>query len=205
LVGLNTGASESGAFFGLQRLTEISTEIGLAISVVMLSVGVRSSSNDDTNQNSARVMRVSILVFAGMSLLLVVFSNPIIRILLGEDYIGHVSLFPILILGTFIGTVWTMLFPSLSLVTSPLYVLKLFTLCFIVNLLITFPLTYYHGIHGGAWSTVIVNAFTTGIFLASYWKKFSIPATSFLFIRFDDVNFEKLIAAITKFKSRWKS
>lgn len=188
----NLGVSNAGIFFGLQRLTEVITEVGLAVSVVLLSHNARAKSSETAARDTAASMRVSIFVFSLMAVTMSVLSPFLVPIILGQKFSGHEILFVVLLLGTLFGSVWTILFPSLSVAASPQIVLKILAIGMLINAAFTFPLAHYFGLTGAAWSTVIVNLIISWMFLRSYKVHFQLGYKEFLFAHPTDIGLDRI-------------
>lgn len=198
VVAYSTDSAAAGLFFGLQRLTEVVTEVGLAISVVLLSHNVRSTSAQDAASNTATSVRISVAVFIIISTAMVTTSSYFVPVLLGRGFGGHELLFAVLVLGTLFGSVWTMLFPSLCVAVGSTTALKVLAASLPANILVTAVASWYWGLTGAAWSTILINALISWAFLRSYTLKFDIPMRAFLVVKASDFPIEKVQAKLLR-------
>lgn len=178
----------AGLFFSLQRLTEIITEVGMAIAVVAFSYSVRAKSVNDALEGSAAMSRVAMVLFTLISVAMVASSSISVPLLLGARFAVDGWLFPLLVGTTLIGAPWTILFPSLSVVLSPARVLLLMLPGVSLNILTALPLTRAYGLEGAALSMLLSNLVLTGSFLVLYKVKFGIPMNRFLVIGRSDLS-----------------
>lgn len=180
--------ASSGLFFGLQRLTEVITEIGMAVAVVAFSYTVRAKSEADALDSTTKSTRICISFFALLSAVLVVFSEQIIPITLGSKFEGNDELFLLLLIATLFGSIWSILFPSLSATASPTIVLFLLVPGVSLNILSLPPLIAMMGLNGAAISMAASNLVITVLFLNYYRIKFKVPPYIFLIPSRDDIN-----------------
>jgi O-antigen/teichoic acid export membrane protein len=188
LVVSQTSASDAaGTFFALQRLTEIITEVGLAIAVVAFSYSVRSSSTREAVDSSAAMLRTSMLLFTAVSVTMIATADVTVPLLLGSQFSSEGWLFTLLVVATLSGAPWTILFPSLSVVLSPFRVFLLMLPGVLLNIVTAKPLTVAYGLNGAALSMLISNVVLTLSFLLVYKIAFSVPIHRFLIINRDDL------------------
>ncbi|HDS1218206.1 hypothetical protein ABE583_16020 [Stenotrophomonas sp. TWI143] len=188
LVVSHTSASDdAGTFFALQRLTEIITEVGMAIAVVAFSYSVRSSSTKEAVDSSAAMLRTSMLLFTVVSVAMIATADVSVPLLLGSQFSADGWLFVLLVAATLSGAPWTILFPSLSVVLSPFRVFLLMLPGVMLNIVTAKPLTEAYGLNGAAISMLISNVVLTLSFLLVYRVAFSVPIHRFLIINRDDL------------------
>lgn len=192
----------AGAFFALQRLTEIMTEVGTAVSVVIFSHNVRSTSNQDAAKNTAKIARLTILLFVIISFTLAISSPWSVPVLLGKQYAGHTQLFLLLLLATLAGALFVLLLPNLAVVTSPILVFWTFMPGLLLNAALTYPLVSRFGAEGAALAMFIGNVVVNATFLGVYKKKFGIHPLEFLIPQKSD--FSGLVSKVQKFTKKRK-
>jgi O-antigen/teichoic acid export membrane protein len=193
-----SSAENAGLFFALQRLTDVITEVGLAVAVVIFSHNVRAKSSGDAVQATAHSTRISFFVFTLMAIGLALTAHWTVPLALGTKFAGHTDVFVIVLAGTLIASVWTLLFPSLSVVTSPLTVFLLFIPGLSLNVAIIYPLMNWFGLAGAAWSMLIANIVLTASFLAVYKIRFGVSPRDFLIPTPTD------FAAVSKLAKKFK-
>ena len=186
-IGHFVDARHSGLFFALQRFTEIITEVGMAVSVVIFSHNVRAETPEEAVKGTAHSTRVCFMIFVVIAACIAISSPWSVPLLLGAKFAGNTALFQVILLATLIGSVWTILFPSLSVVSSPTKVFVLFIPGLGANILLVYPLMLQFGLLGAALSMVAANAILTGTFLAYYNRRFGIPPRDFLLPRMSDL------------------
>jgi O-antigen/teichoic acid export membrane protein len=179
--------SDAGSFYGVMRLTEVITEIGLAVAVVVFSSSVRASSLVDAVSNAARSTRVSLALFTVITAAGLLCADWILPLLLGEGFAGETRLFRLVLLGTLAGSVWTILFPGLSAVVSPSVSSRIFAPNVIVALVLTWAFYGFAQLEGVAWAYLLTNLALSATFLAVYRLRFDAPVSAFLILRREDV------------------
>lgn len=178
---------EAGHFFGTRRLTEIITEIALAISVVMFSNNVRAHSREDALLDAASSTRIAFTIFSIVALVSYFAAPILIRIFLGEDFVGQVHIFRILLLGTLFGTIWTMIFPSLTAIESPLVAFFVFVPNLLLAGILSFLFYKLGGAEGVAWGTVLVQGLISLSFLAVFKFRHHIRMRDFIIVKKNDI------------------
>lgn len=173
---------QAGLFYGVKRLTEILTEVGLAIAVVLFSRSVRSERSEDAIPAIAYSTRISFAFFAVVSVLSIAFADVVVPVALGSKYVGYENLFRVLLLGTLAGTIWTIIYPNLAALATPLLAFSLFVPNLALGGLVTYVLYQYYGMAGAAWGMVIAQTALSISFLVVFKIKFNAPILSFVLI-----------------------
>lgn len=179
-------ADAVGIFFALQRLTEVITEVGLAISVVMFSHSVRAASGEEAARQAAHSSRIAVVVFACIAAVLGVTAPWSVPLMLGDKFAGNTSLFVLILAATLAGSVWTMVYPSLSVITSPLTVFLLFIPGLAINVALIIPLMDAFGLDGAAMAMLIGNLVLSLSFLIVFRRRFGVPIRDFVAIGAED-------------------
>jgi len=190
--------AEVGYFFGLQRLSEILTEVGLAVAVVVFSHNVRAASKSEAVETAAFSMRVSFLFLFLISIVLFAFSDFLVPLALGKEFAGDTTLFRVVLVASLLGSIWTILYPSLSAITSPMTSFWIFLPNVMVNCVSVWVLYQMFGIMGAAYSLLIVNTTLSISFLIAFNRLYGAPIASFLLLRKGDLSVPK-IAKLAKF------
>jgi O-antigen/teichoic acid export membrane protein len=171
---------EVGVFFGLQRTTEVLTEIGLAVAVVVFSQNVRSEVQSEALDTAAKSTRMSFVFFSFLSLIAYVLAHYILQYGFGPTLHHQESLFRIILIGTLFGSIWTILYPSLSAIASPLTTFYIFLPNFAISFGAIWLLYRFFGIEGAGWATVVTNASISLSFILYFKYKFHVPVRDFL-------------------------
>src|SRR5690606_4633632 len=178
---------EIGVFYGLQRLTEVLTEIALAVALVGFSQSVRESSVEVAVRDAAHSTRVSFGIFGTMALVAAALAPWLVPLALGDSFSGTSGLFRVILIGTLAGSLWTMLFPSLSAIASPGLCVRIF----LPNVLFGGTLSALAylglGVTGIAWGFAATHILLSVSFLFAFRLKYSIPISSFLIPRADEM------------------
>jgi O-antigen/teichoic acid export membrane protein len=173
-------AESSGLFFTLQRLTEIITEVGVAISAVVFSHSVRAKNAKDAVHLAAESTRISFAIFIAISVVLAIGGKWFLPLVIGKEFHGETMLFLLILLATLAGSVWTMLIPNLSVAAPPSHALLILAPGLVINLITIKPMMNWLGIPGAAISMIVSNVIITASFLFVYKLRFGVPARSFL-------------------------
>ncbi|ADU13861.1 lipopolysaccharide biosynthesis protein [Asticcacaulis excentricus] len=179
------GGEVSGAFYASRRLTEVLTEVGLAVSVVLFSQNVRTSDVKASVASASYYTKFSFSLFMFLTALALPLAKFIVPIALGHQYASHVYLFQIILIGTLIGTLWTIVYPTVSAISSPITVCKIFLPNLVLSICISLVAHYFYGPNGVAWGFIVSNTVLSLSFL-SYFKcqhgqtlrSFLIPSSS---------------------------
>lgn len=182
-----SGADASGVFFAIHRLTEIVTEVALAVAVVLFSKNVRGGGIENALSKSAEASRVSFFLLMIICAILWVGGEHFVRIVLGARYINTETLFSVLLASTLAGVVWTVLFPSLSVILTPTWMLVAFVPGLVANLVSIKPLLSTYGVVGAAFSSLIGNIVCSATVLLLIKGKYKISIYSFLILSGDDI------------------
>lgn len=179
LIGYRAGVTESGLFFGLQRLTEVLTEVGVAVSVIMFSNNIRSTSPVEAARQTARATRTTFAILFVLACCFSLVSPWLVPQILGPKFEGHIELTLLLVVGTLLGVPWTMLFPSLSVASTPRAVFVLFLPGITIGLIMTLISLSFMGVKGGAVGLLFGNLCLSLTFAAKYQSMHGIPIKSF--------------------------
>lgn len=182
------GSELAGAYFSLVRLTEVVTEVGLAVSVVMLSY---SSANVLTGlESNARSSRITLLFLALLSSLFMVFNEFFITFALTDKYASFGGEFSVIMAATLIGVFWLILFPIMAAQLGSLHVAKLFMPAVLV-LGLTYIYLSTYGIElsfiNAVWLYLLSNTLTTLCFILSLKYKANLKPSTFILIEKSDV------------------
>ena len=192
---------ELGLFYGLQRLTEVLTEIGLAVAVVVFSSNVRSKSAEEAVETAAHSTRVSFALFSLITIVMFVGADLIVPIALGPEFAGHITMFRVVLIATLIGSVWTILFPSLSAINSPMLAFLIFLPHMLLNCVLIWVLYAAYGMMGAAYSVLIMNFGLTATFLIVFKLRYGVRIRDFLIPQRSDVD---IGGFVTKVRRRLK-
>lgn len=179
--------NEGGLFYGLLRLTEFMTEIGLAVSVVVFSTSVRAVSKKDAVRDAAESTRVCAALFLVLTVIAYLTAPVLVSLLLGSEFSGYESLFRILLIGTFFGTVWTMVFPTLTAVDHPVVALLIMVPNLIFGTILAWLLYKSYGLTGAAWAMVLSQAVLTLSMLFMFKFRHQARIRDFLFLSRQDM------------------
>ena len=190
--------AEAGIFYGILRLTEFMTEIGLAVSVVIFSNSVRAQSKTDAIRDVAESTRICLAFFVILATIAYVLAPWLVPAALGRDFAGHEGLFRILLVGTVLGTVWTMIFPTLSTIEHPVVALVILVPNLTIGVVFTWVLYAADGVHGAAWAMVLTQALTTTSMLVAFKARHNAKIREFLLVSLDDVRGIPMLRRLTR-------
>lgn len=187
---------DAGLFFALQRLTEILTELGLAVSVVILSHNVRTEDQLEAVRNTAQFTRLCLVVFLAITAVFAISAPWSVPLVLGDHFGGETFLFEIILFGTLAGAIITLLFPNLSVVAKPQSVLLVFLPGLLVNAATLVLFLPWLGLEGAAWSLLASNLVLSFSFLFYYRRRFGVGYRAFLVPRRED--FSGMVGRVTR-------
>ena len=180
----------SGAFFVLLRISEIVTEIALAIAVVLFSHSLKAETKVAAIQGVAITTRHMTGILLVMTIAIFCASSIILRLLF-PLISGEVASFDVILWGTFIGSIWVMIFPSLASFVNPLVV----ALLFIPSVVFLISAFYFYiemslgiDLELASQLYLISNIITLAMFLGFIWKQFQVPPISFLIVKQSELN-----------------
>ena len=182
-MGASIGA---GRFYGWRRLTEVLTEIALAVAVVVFSGSVRAASDHDAISEAARSTRVAFSLFLIVSVVGGLSASWLLPLALGGDFVSEAALFRIILAGTLCGSVWAILFPSLSAVAPPSLAIRIFAPGVALGLALSVGLYHAAGVVGVSWAYLATNALLSVAILLTLRSRFAIPVHAFLVLRRND-------------------
>lgn len=193
---------DAGVFFALRRLTEILTEIGLAVSVVVFSQNVRATSRTEAIASAAHSTRVSFAIFVILTVIAMLPTQWLLQIALDDPYSSYPNLFRILLLGTLVSTIWTIVFPSMSAIDDPIISFFIFLPNLLISALITVFLFEMWGLNGAAVGMTASHVLITASFLLVFKTKYNAPIRDFIFLKRED--FAELAGVSAKIRRRLK-
>lgn len=195
-------AEHAGVFFALRRITELLTEVGLAVSVVVFAKNVRSVDRTEAIKAASQSTRVAFAVFVVISVLAFIFAELLLSIVLSEPYTHYPNLFRILLLGTLASTIWTIIFPSLSAIDDPLISFWIFVPNLVFSLVVSYFLFEFYGIYGAAAAMLTSHVVITASFLAVFKFRYGAPVMDFVVLKRND--FAGISGLLAKVRRRLK-
>jgi len=181
------GPEAAGLYFGVVRISETLTEIALAIGIVIFSHNIRAASQDRAIADAARVVRCIMPLLLVMCATLFVSAKWVIPIALGSHFGGQEVLFRIALAATWIGSLWIILYPSLSALCSPIVSFWVFVPGVTLNVILTYFFAQKYGAVGASYALLITQVVLSASFLFAFHHLFRAKISSFLFIQKADV------------------
>ena len=190
---------ELGLFYGLQRLTEVLTEIGMAVAVVVFSSNVRAKDAGEAIETAAHSTRISFALFTAIAIVLFAAADIVVPLALGAEFAGHVAEFRVLLVATLIGSIWAILFSSLSAITNPMASFLIFLPHMLLNLALLWALFSAFGMMGASVAVLVMNLGLTATFLVVFKFKYGTRIRDFILPQPGDLD---VGAAVAKFRRR---
>lgn len=182
-LGEYTSLDVSGVFFSILRMSEIVTEVALAVAVVLFSHSVRSKTEEAVIQSVAVTTRHMTAILFVMTLVMFSISSVVLNLLLPMVGIGGLAAFDVILWGTFFGSIWVMIFPSLASVVNPLVVACLFlpSVLFLSSAFYIY-INFMGGVdlYTASQLYLISNFVTLVVFLGFARRRFQVSPISFL-------------------------
>lgn len=186
ILSVYEGSAEVGVVFSLQRISEIITELGLAVSLVLFSYNVREADQSKIILNTFRSIRFSLLILIPISIVFIFQGYNFVYLLIGSQYTEFVWLLKYTIVGTLVGSVWVILQPSVSALQPPQKILPFLLPAIVFSMLVSWGLTAKFGIIGSAASLIFNNFALSFVFLFFCKVKFSVSFWDCLVIKRSD-------------------
>lgn len=183
------GESMSGIYFGVNRFAEVITEVGIAVSMVLFSNNVKNKDRKKSINDAAKATRVCVFVLFFLALFFCVFAPEILEVGLGRNFVEYQLLYRVALCAAAIGLVPTIMFPTLTLIYSPIKVATLYLLAVIFNLALSEVFFTYQDIIGIALSLLLSNLILSVVIMLYLKNSESILVQDFLLIKLDDLRF----------------
>lgn len=180
-------AQDVGAFFGAQRLAEIVTEVALAVGIVVFSHNVKQQDKATAIKSAALITRSTTFLLGIICLILAISASQIVGQALGSSFDDKATLLRLCLLNTFMATIWTMLYPSLSAIENPFLSFWLFLPGTALNLVALYFLTSRFGAEGAAVASVAANFVISMSFLLTYKYRYGTKISDFILPRYSEV------------------
>lgn len=193
--------ADSGAFYGVLRLTEVLTEIGLAVAVVVFSSNVRSRNDAEAVAMAAHSTRLSFAVFSVTTIVGIVGAAWLLPLAMGSEFSAVIGLFRIVLVGTLVGTIWIILFPSLSAIAEPLVAIRIFLPNAVLGGVLSVILHRIGGLHGVAWAYLAANMVLSTTFLLVFRSRYGAALSDFLIVRRSDIE-EAVLGLVNRLPRR---
>ncbi len=175
-----SGPEATGIYFGVVRISETITEIALAIGIVIFSHNVRAVSTEQAVADAAKVTRSMMLVLLSMCVVLFAGAHWIVPVALGKEFVGQEVLFRVALIATWIGSLWIILYPSLSALASPIVSFWVFLPGVAVNVLLTYLLVPRYGVNGAGYALLTTQVVLSASFLFTFKLLFKARVVDFL-------------------------
>lgn len=195
VASIQGGEILSGIYFGIDRFSEICTEVGVAVSMVLFSKNVKNKSRENIVKDIAMVIRICVFVLLIITVLFFIMSKQILFYGLGEQFAEYSSLFKIGLFATFFGLVPTIIFPTLTILYHPIKVASLYFIALLFNFSLATYIYSYLQLTGIVVTLLISNVILTVIIVSYVHVKEEFRAFDILFINKSDFDtFKDLLA-----------
>ncbi len=176
----------TGIYFGINRFSEVTTEIGIAVSMVLFSKNVKIKEREKIVNNISKIVRVCIFTLSILTLLFAIFAEVILEFGLGTEFTRFCSLYRLALIAAFFGLVPTITFPTLTILYKPLAVSLLYLFVLIFNYFGSNLLYAYFGLAGIMFVLLLSNIILTSVILLFVCKKENVNYSTFLLIKSTD-------------------
>lgn len=172
-------------------VSELLWQIPLAVSIVVMSRTANTTNLKKTNEDTAKLLRISLLLGVVLSLFIYILAPYIIPLVFGEKFKQSVLIIQTIMPGIIMVIIFRILSGQLSGMGKPLIALKAFVPALILNLILNYFLIPEYGGMGAAISTNVSYIAGTIIYTISYCritgttpgKLFHYSKNDFLFIK----------------------
>ncbi|MFA6950264.1 MAG: polysaccharide biosynthesis C-terminal domain-containing protein, partial [Lentimicrobiaceae bacterium] len=172
-------------------VSELLWQIPLAVSIVVMSRTANTTNLQKTNEDTAKLLRISLLLGVVLSLFIYILSPYIIPWVFGEKFRQSVLIVQTIMPGIIMVIIFRILSGQLSGMGKPLVALKAFVPALILNVILNYFLIPEHGGLGAAIATNVSYMVGTIIYTIAYCritgttpgKLFHYSMNDFLFIK----------------------
>ncbi len=187
VVSFMDGSSSAGAYFGVNRLAEVLTEIGLAISLVLFSKNVRNTNQSERLASTAKTLRTSLFLLTIFGLFCIPLAPIILPLALGNEFTGFENLYRIAIVAAVLGIIPTVIFPTLAIIFKPLTVAVWYLLGLLMSSSLSIIAFENYGLNGVVLVLAITNVVLTSIIIFSVTNKYGGSPFDYLLLKRSDV------------------
>lgn len=186
-----SGARETGLYSLGVGVAELLWQIPLAVGIVVMSRSANSTDRQRINQNTSKLLRVSLVLGLVLSMLVFLLAPYIIPMVFGSKFTDSVAVMQTILPGIFMIIVFRILNGQLAGMGKPRVAIIAFIPALIINLFLNYLWIPPYGAMGAAWATNVSYALGTFIYILLYSKItgagmkeiFSYSVSDFLFMR----------------------
>lgn len=164
------GATETGIYSLGVSIAELLWQVPLAIGVVVMSRSANATDLKIMTLQTTRLLRVSLIIGALLSLGIVVLSPWVVPLVFGEQYVRSVGVMQAILPGVIMVIAFRILSGQLSGMGRPEVALKAFVPALIINVVLNYILIPRHGALGAVMATNISYALASLLYVWMYSK-----------------------------------
>ncbi|WP_194842862.1 lipopolysaccharide biosynthesis protein [Agrobacterium sp. MA01] len=162
-----------GALFAALRLSQIVTEVATAIGVAVFANSIGRHTTKEPAIEAMVMMRLMMLPLSVVAFTMVFTAPWIIPPLVGQEYREYVDVFRIMFIGALFSASWSILFPALTALRSPITSSYLLAFLPVTFILIYFMTTEY-GAEGAAFAYAFTQGAITLSFIVYFWWRLGV-------------------------------
>lgn len=179
VVQTSMGANASGEFFAALRINEMFLEIATVVGLVLFSNTVRAADTKKNVEENARIAAWMLLIFVGLAALSFILAEPMVKLLLGAEYLGAVPAIRVLVFGLPAGAASKVVYPTIAGSGRPLVGTPAIVISAALTLLLAALLVPGWGLTGGAAGLVVGQWALYSGYSISAGRTFDLPLKHF--------------------------
>lgn len=176
------GSEAMGVFYGVTRLSEVFSEVALAVGVALFSHNARNANSQSAILETAKVARISMTFLAIASLFAIAFAPLIVRLMLGAEYAEYNNVFRVAVISTLVGALWNMMMPVLYTSDRPMLGFWLFLPGVTLNLVLSLIGVRYYGIAGAVYALLASQVVVSAGYMVACNRIYGLRPTSILVV-----------------------
>lgn len=180
------------------NLAEYLWQIPMLLSTVIFARSVISKDDEAFSRKITQLLRLSFLLTTLVSIILYFLSELIIVTLFGVEFIDSVRVFNIVLPGTVLFTIFSVLNMDMSGKGKPWISLKAMLPALLINVILNIIFIPKHGAVGAALASTISYSLAAVLFIFFYSKETKIPVIDI--VRYKVSDFQSIVQLLNKLK-----
>lgn len=159
---------EVGIYSLSAHIAEQIWQIPLAMGIVVFSRTATSGDSRETTLMTLKLLRISVLLSLGASVVAFLLAPVLIPLVFGEDFTPSVPILQWLLPGIILMVVFRLISGQIAGIGKPELTIYVFIPALIINILLNLLWVPEHGALGAAWATNVSYGFGSIVYLISY-------------------------------------
>lgn len=175
-------------------------QIPMVLSTIVFSRSATSKDDYAFSLKVAQLLRISLVVVGGASVLLFFLSKFVILTMYGESFFDSISVLKILLPGVLLLTIFKVMNMDLAGKGKPWVSMKAMAPALIVNVILNLLWDEKYGADGASWASTISYSLAAVLFAYFYCAETKVPMKELF--RFRSADFEIFFSLVKKLKTR---